>query len=90
MHHSIIVIAFIYWHRKPNCEPYRNDGAANVVVRSFTRALTLAETASFRDAMETEVYGMARCSQTEDAHELSAATIEKRKPVFQRLLSRTT
>ena len=67
-----------------------DDGAADVVVRSFTRALTLAETASFRDVMEAEVYGMVRCSQTEDAHELSAATIDEEKARLQRLLSRTT
>jgi 2-(1,2-epoxy-1,2-dihydrophenyl)acetyl-CoA isomerase len=50
--------------------------------RYMKRALNLAETATLREVIEAEVYGMIRCSQSDDARELVTAAKEKRKPVF--------
>jgi 2-(1,2-epoxy-1,2-dihydrophenyl)acetyl-CoA isomerase len=50
--------------------------------RYMKRALNLAETGSPQDVVEAEVYGMMRCSQTEDVRELTAAAKEGRPPVF--------
>jgi 2-(1,2-epoxy-1,2-dihydrophenyl)acetyl-CoA isomerase len=50
--------------------------------RYIKRALNLAETASPREVLDAELYGMMRCSQTEDARELTVATKEGRHPVF--------
>jgi 2-(1,2-epoxy-1,2-dihydrophenyl)acetyl-CoA isomerase len=50
--------------------------------RYIKRSLNLGETGSLRDVIEAEVYGMVRCSQTEDARELVTAMKEARAPVF--------
>lgn len=53
-----------------------------VAYRYIKRSLNLAETASLRDVIEAEVYGMISASQSEDAKELAVAAREKRAPVF--------
>jgi 2-(1,2-epoxy-1,2-dihydrophenyl)acetyl-CoA isomerase len=53
-----------------------------VALRYMKQSLVRAETQPLAEVLESEAFGMARCSRTQDAKEAALAFREKRPPRF--------